>query len=831
MQEMKPLGDLIVYKNTRLNENQGFVTPLFKVMDGDTYLPVTREEYPADILVSKDFSKVEDSYEYGELFFLKTHYYDQEKSEEAGSPRYWTKGADAFSNLPINTMLPVISSTLPPKETGTLPTGIVPPRGTFFINDGNNLYGPLTSGELRDGRYIIEPLVHPSLSFGKGYLGVYQISVLATCLVKTTIENHELQYITSLKELAVHRDGSIDYLADDQLIKVVNQQGFGKRSKGLGKKEAERLQQIIVESERSNQIVKSDRLERLKSMLDRYLNEADVGFELVKSYLSSSVGTKFLNDYVEVNQVSLLSDHLEKVKANAKVEEMRIQSDLKEQLAEVENKKLELSKINQSIIDERENAKEEISRIREETKEQARKALEQKQEELSQQVADEQQRLLHIKNEISEKLKNLKLVDRTTDLEKECTYYEVNAQKLKAAYNGYVEGLKDTNILAEKMGEMEAVSRILNGNPASLPAKTETKPIIFATDEPQSAEEVIELMCNHFSEDGGRVFSRDEMTNLIVSVNQSFMTILSGPPGTGKTSTVTRLAEALNLGGLQGDQNFLYIPVGRGWVSSRDILGFYNSLKGVYQESRTGLYEFLNRVSEENEPEATKIILLDEANLSSIEHYWSDFLGMCDVDGQGRPIDTGIPNANDRYLNIGTNTHFVATINNDATTERLSPRLIDRVPVISMGHFPNSFPTNVGGLKLNGAISAFKLKEYFTAEDAELSRTNQAILAQIVEVLNMRDSELGQPIMIGHRKTNAITNYCHIAGDIIGSEIAMDFAISQHILPHIEGYGAHFKKRLQKLSAIVNKSHPRSTEHLERIISGGNEFTGTYSFF
>ena len=65
--------------------------------------------------------------------------------------------------------------------------------------------------------------------------------------------------------------------------------------------------------------------------------------------------------------------------------------------------------------------------------------------------------------------------------------------------------------------------------------------------------------------------------------------------------------------------------------------------------------------------EPLSVILLDEANLSPIEHYWADFLSMCD--GQG---DKDI-NLTSKSLKIGQNIRFIATINHDNTTERLSP--------------------------------------------------------------------------------------------------------------------------------------------------------------
>ncbi len=69
-------------------------------------------------------------------------------------------------------------------------------------------------------------------------------------------------------------------------------------------------------------------------------------------------------------------------------------------------------------------------------------------------------------------------------------------------------------------------------------------------------------------------------------------------------------------------------------------------------------------------------ILLDEANLSPIEHYWSAFMGMTDGEGE-RSLMLG----QDR-MQIPETLRFLATINYDGTTEPLSPRVVDRAPII-----------------------------------------------------------------------------------------------------------------------------------------------------
>ncbi|EJL6330401.1 AAA family ATPase [Vibrio cholerae] len=835
MLEKKILNKLVVIKSTQLNENQGFVTPILSISENEEFTPILRHDYPQDILVSRGYPYIDSNYDTSELFILKTHNLDEEKTQQSGSPRYWARDESAFSDLTPSTLLPIVPVQLPSKENGILPAGMIPPTRPFFILDDGYLFGPLTSSQTDEDRYIVEPYVHPSLSFGKGYIGRFPLTAVNDCVIETRINGESMLFVSSFKQLSSHRNdkSSIDYVSDDQLIKVVNLLGFGKQTKGLGKKEAERLQQIIADSEKANKFGKQDeRLERLKGLLDRYLSEADIGFELIKNYLESNSGQEFLNNYVEANKSTLLSDFIDKVRADAKAEEKKIQQKLQEQQAQITAKEQEISQIINSVAKKRKDAQDEIARIAAETEGEVRQTLQLKQQELSEHIVSLEKEQTALEKKIKDKIDRLGLVDEIEELKKTCNYYEQHSKRLESTVKGFEATLKnnDTEELAKKIGEMEAINRVLNGKSASVskPAQ-QYSPVIYSDSEPDTAEQLIDAISAHFAQDNGRMFSKEEMTNLIVSVNQSFLTILSGPPGTGKTSTVTRLAKALHLGNSKGDQNFLYVPVGRGWVSSRDTLGFYNSLKDVYQESRTGLYSFLAR-QEPKDSDALKLILLDEANLSSMEHYWSDFLALCDLENLNRPIDTGIPHEGHRFLKIGDNTRFIATINNDATTEKLSPRLIDRVPVITLDS-PTDKIVDTASLTLNGSVKASKLRALFVPEYAELSKADEFILSKIIDTLSTRDSALGKSIPISRRKVNAITNYCDVAGQMIGSEAAMDFAIQQHILPHIEGYGAAFRKRLEQLLAIVNKTYPRSAGQIERILASGNEFTGSYSYF
>ena len=356
----------------------------------------------------------------------------------------------------------------------------------------------------------------------------------------------------------------------------------------------------------------------------------------------------------------------------------------------------------------------------------------------------------------------------------------------------------------------------------------------MASQLPVTGDEYIQSMMTKF-EETGRAFSFEEMANLLISTQQSFLTVFKGLPGSGKTSSVIKLAQSHCLTGNDPDcdlesDSFLNVPVSRGWVSGRDFLGFYNSMKGVYQPAKTGMYQFLAQSNDEQHEQALRLILLDEANLSPIEHYWSDFLGMCDGEGRHRRICTGMQ-GEQRFLRAAENLRFIATINNDNTTEPLSPRLLDRVPVISMDILQSSNSNQFSSQLIDGAIP-FTLLEKFYGNPLDLENDEPLDLTSFFSILEQRNNDLGLPVIVSKRKRQAMHSFYDVACRYMDPKLAADFALSQHALPLINGYGKQFKDRLSKLHDHATKnSLARTSEILEDIISNGNNYVGSYTFF
>ncbi|MCI5147677.1 MAG: hypothetical protein D3923_19595 [Candidatus Electrothrix sp. AR3] len=248
------------------------------------------------------------------------------------------------------------------------------------------------------------------------------------------------------------------------------------------------------------------------------------------------------------------------------------------------------------------------------------------------------------------------------------------------------------------------------------------------------------------------------------------------------------------------------------------------------------MYEALSHIQHE-ENSYPYWFLLDEANLSSIEHYWSSFMAMCDPHRK-KIIQLGDPN-NNNFI-IPNSVRFIATINNDNTTELLSPRIIDRVPIITIQHVKNSDEevdfVDIPEDSVSSILQQDSLDKLLNPSKGKGFNTDEErVFDDIVKCLFETNSKYLPIIPISPRKRKIIEKYCTIARDIMKQEQydlrAIDIAISQHILPVINGNGEAYRKRSDKLEKVLNdKDLTYSHSMLQKIILAGENQYDFYRF-
>lgn len=269
----------------------------------------------------------------------------------------------------------------------------------------------------------------------------------------------------------------------------------------------------------------------------------------------------------------------------------------------------------------------------------------------------------------------------------------------------------------------------------------------------KTPEELIEYLCRVIQIRRPN-YSKNAIINIAICLTQGFLTVFSGEPGCGKTSICNIFGEALGLNKIAdmiecpADSKemvgrYVAVSVERGWTSKRDFVGYYNPLSKTFDKSNRRIYDALHQLDTEKRAGILKlpyIILLDEANLSPMEYYWSDFMNICDDLGPHSKVNLG----EDYVFGVPETLHFVATINNDHTTETLSPRLIDRAWIITLpqlnlrdySSFGNesNIPTEevevISWKSLRDAFTPVKDECFFTPE---LQKCYESIVAKLRE--------------------------------------------------------------------------------------------------
>ena len=343
-------------------------------------------------------------------------------------------------------------------------------------------------------------------------------------------------------------------------------------------------------------------------------------------------------------------------------------------------------------------------------------------------------------------------------------------------------------------------------------------------------------------------YDRNTILNILICYTQGFLTVFSGEPGTGKTSICKILASVLGLtvpetalpkyrDGVSATR-FIPVSVERGWTTKRDFIGYYNPLTKSFDRSNRKIFDALNIMDLEAKGSNTDmpfLILLDEANLSPMEYYWADFMNICDGIDSASMINLG----DDFCFNIPEQLRFVASINNDHTTESLSPRLIDRAWVIRLPKVKSGMAQPVT-LKNDDEeiVSWSALVSTFGIDDSDMMAMGGTAKDIYDELLNkFRTSK----ISVSARADTAIRKYWSTAQKLFENDayygtdasiVALDYAVSQRILTHIDGSGEKYGQQLEEIRKFCSDKNLRiSADTLSTVLRNGEDSMQYYQFF
>ena len=358
---------------------------------------------------------------------------------------------------------------------------------------------------------------------------------------------------------------------------------------------------------------------------------------------------------------------------------------------------------------------------------------------------------------------------------------------------------------------------------------------LLRTDEPDARRLVQEVQA-YVNGVGERDMDANDVANLLICLAQGYIVTLAGLPGTGKTSLANLLAGALGLKGGEA-RRFVEVPVERGWTSYKDFIGYYSPFTQAVEKANAAAFDAFERLDAEVEAGLAAdevppfLFLLDEANLSSIEHYWSPFLRACDSFRAG-PSELAL--GGERLLRVPGYARFIATVNFDHTTEELSPRFLDRSWVITLDPEESDIedldapsaadaPGEAAPLSYAGLQRAFG-----PAADALLDADLKSKLKEVLDVC----ARHGQPV--SPRSRRMMVSYACTAAQVMDRSSAssswapVDYAVCQKVLPRLCGTEERLAGLLGDLKGIGGLT--RTRRRVEHMLEVGGD-SGYFQYF
>ncbi|MBX7104052.1 MAG: hypothetical protein K1X57_08215 [Gemmataceae bacterium] len=341
-----------------------------------------------------------------------------------------------------------------------------------------------------------------------------------------------------------------------------------------------------------------------------------------------------------------------------------------------------------------------------------------------------------------------------------------------------------------------------------------SKPLHPASDEVA----LVDRLSSEFAA-SGLGLARDFVANLYVSLKSQGLNLIMGPPGHGKSSSVTTLARAL------GHANaLLEIAVRRTWSDDRYLLGFFDSFHGRYDPGPTGLATRLAQAMHDwdAKKQGLYVVLLDEFNLAAPEYYFSQLLQLVtrptDQPRVLRLFDPALRTAESAgqidQVRVTPNVSFWGTINYDETTERLSPRLLDRTGMIVL-HPQDVVPSEVTTSGMTQGVPAAQIVGDFVRKPEQCPDESWEIVRPLIELLAEPREGWGAAVHLSPRAVEGVRRYLANADKLLPPRTAADFAFQQRVIPVTRGRGPGFTARVRALAEeLMAAGLERSNRHV-----------------
>ncbi|EOH1647893.1 McrB family protein [Enterococcus faecium] len=325
-------------------------------------------------------------------------------------------------------------------------------------------------------------------------------------------------------------------------------------------------------------------------------------------------------------------------------------------------------------------------------------------------------------------------------------------------------------------------------------------------------------------------YSKRDLWNFHTAMLGDSLVVLAGLSGTGKSQLVTSYAKALQL----SDTQIKFISVRPFWEDDSDLLGYADTVNSVYRPGDSGLIDALLEASRHKEN--IYMVCFDEMNLARVEHYFSQFLSVLEMEPNTRKIKLYNEDLENRLYNsstypstieVGQNILFVGTINTDESTHQFSDKVLDRSNIISLELVPFHEISEVNDYiqsdqKKRNQLKYDDFKNFKNSNPTNgLTQKEKEMFWKLHLAINSKDKNIG----IGWRILKQIDEYLKnlpVQNDLSRKE-AIDIQLVQRVLSKIRGSD----EQLSELVGKWNENDLKQVGEFEQII---NEYPESSDF-
>lgn len=577
-------------------------------------------------------------------------------------------------------------------------------------------------------------------------------------------------------------DEKLDWMPQKELLDIIARAiNASDEFNGLTRSQLQSVKSAIWDySDSSSQLVLDDnRRQRIEDLLSSIDSWVELPEQIMRSITESVDEKQLLNLVLDERYYPLFK---ERIMESAEVQDFVADEKKKllASLSDINRQREEAIKAKSDAERDAEQAKLQAAQAHEQLEKVRDEALEQKREELN-----------ALENSISERSAKLH------SLEGEYERAIVNKDKIEHDVENIISGINDEVATSTKILESEILRKVVAAVSGVDLREDDNEPVakygaLRSDEDSMSDDEIIDVIFESISQRAGRQISRNDTIDLLICLTQGYITTFAGLPGTGKTSLCNILAGSLGLTNAATGKRFTEINVENGWTSYKDYVGYYNPLAKRYEKSNTAVYDAMHLLSKEQSGASgvpPYVFLLDEANLSPIEHYWSPFLRACDTfQEDGTQLSLG----GTEIWQLPNHVRFLATVNFDHTTEALSHRFLDRSWVITLD--PDYIDTDYKHVNIakefssESAFSSSRLNKAFGIRPNDsLNQDNETLLEDLIRTCRAHSFAISPRSQLMMKRFIATASRLMSLQSKDSQYAPLDYAFSQKILPQIVG--------------------------------------------